>query len=1053
MLAGLDETEIHAPEATPSSSSPRSRTSSSPTVTAKPIRAVGEDSRTPFTGKSLRTRMVEAGMMGSPSSSGASSWLEDSPSARLSEQIEIRAFREREQEGEERLNSPQSQRYGEGSSPRPNLGKSDQVGSPYRRQDACNGSEGEGENGWQEGLSMVPEESYIEDASQLASSPAPRDVSHRSTHRVKENLSTPPSPAPSPSTPSSPASEHQHPQSPTSAPSPSSPETLHQPQSVALQASTATSPKSTVGPSTPPSQSKAPTIHTPRSFARLQMATPARSSPLSRVVNFTPSSMRSDSDWQSPQSEVSTEKLSPGFPNVAESNFSQAEEVQARTADSQSARQDFSTAEADLRPQTPKENKPAVQTPSRFYSPASTSFGTPASQYQTWSSVLGTPATNDAEELSALVVGIDTRQSETFGTPPQHILSAAASVTSQIEKDEKEKIEDHQQLSHGITSDQVETEEEAASSCSSTSSSHHKQQGDLFSTASLASHPFSPPSTQKQAQLNSPSQNFDSPSATRLSRVQLSRLPPNPCLSLTNTAPELAVVAGAFDTLDQLTDTRISRLLSQLSASTARVQELQDELESNSELDELRSTLNDLSQQYQDFVTEAERKDSEMAELVLKLQTQLEARKGKRVAELEKELEEEKRLREVERRDYEVRLQGLLSNPSCSIPIHNNAIGGDEMEKAVELAKTQLHLTLEKDFKVRRAIEQRELKERIFQLEAQLSTSTKPPISAQEEEKEKDQLCKQVIELESELNRRLEQLSDLQDQLLSITLVKDRAQDKIEMLEEQLASSSPLPIGMREDVELEAQFEDCKLRLEEKQEEISHLKETLDLTSAHASGLDSELAILTEQYAQSQTDLEDSKLRVKELESHLVMLENRLRTPSTPPPQPTHSEETKTSTQKRLKKLEQQIANSNLELLKLTRANEALQQDNINFSIALSAKQLELGMVKRNARFALKATGQHANASAITGKVGMVGLAVSKQLPHLDKESERVKAEIKKGGKEWDRENQKPTQMGVNLTRQHARQLLAQRRANNDGGVRDSDQGRVSRKQRLALAT
>ncbi|KAN0065555.1 hypothetical protein ACQY0O_001392 [Thecaphora frezii] len=57
--------------------------------------------------------------------------------------------------------------------------------------------------------------------------------------------------------------------------------------------------------------------------------------------------------------------------------------------------------------------------------------------------------------------------------------------------------------------------------------------------------------------------------------------------------------------------------------------------------------------------------------------------------------------------------------------------------------------------------------------------------------------------------------------------------------------------------------------------------------------------------------------------------------------------------QARLSKLEHEVADRGLTIVKLTKAKEKLEEENTNYGIALSAKQLELSMLKRNARIAL----------------------------------------------------------------------------------------------------
>ncbi len=118
----------------------------------------------------------------------------------------------------------------------------------------------------------------------------------------------------------------------------------------------------------------------------------------------------------------------------------------------------------------------------------------------------------------------------------------------------------------------------------------------------------------------------------------------------------------------------------------------------------------------------------------------------------------------------------------------------------------------------------------------------------------------------------------------------------------------------------------------------------------------------------------------------------------------------------------------------------------MNFNLALSAKQLELGMVKRNARFALKNHAQSRIQHKEEVGSGDVGLPKSKNSTTTEAQSKAKKEdeEAEEGGRNWpivpeggfaekvnDKENatEKPTAAVVNPARAHARQLLAQRRA------------------------
>ncbi|SPC63833.1 uncharacterized protein UHOD_03833 [Ustilago sp. UG-2017b] len=1106
MLAGLDETEQQAPAST----SPRYRTSSSPTVTVRPVR-VEADPTTPFTGKSLRTRMAEAGMMDSPASSDGSSSVGFSPSvsARVVAESRMEQFSkeggdgwEQEEEREKEGAWPDSLKVeGQvmvGSSSRSNPDRSVDVESqcpqegPWGGESARDQLGEEEREGWQEGLSMVLEESYVEDASQLPSSPLLQpnisQASVRSVDRASPSVTRSRAIAlrDVPSTPSSPASEQDR-SSPASYIAPSQRETGPEPPSPAPhetpsrpikgQNSASASPSSFSSPQTKPSTPTTPqslprTTPPPRSFARLRMVTPARSSPLSRMVNFMPSSAGSTSNWHSPANQRSGGSPEKGvdYPTEGEKSMTSSQQAGlwkgADTSENlhdevavQEASMDDEAKQPKAIPQTPRDSKPTDQaaapgTPSKFWSPAtSASFATPASCHSlVGASAPVTPAETFASPASAA-----------FGTPQPVPSPTPAATQAEAKRETEQPQQDINQL-------QTYGEEEplSSSSCgSSTSSSSHKQQGDL-STASAASRQASPsPSTNRESRPDfALASQHDSPSAARFSRLQLYRLPNHSSLTIPAalaSAPELATVASAFDSFTNLAETRVSRLLTQLSASTARVAELEEALESHEhhteEVDQLRLTLSGLSAQYEELVEEADRKDREMVELVRKLEDQLKLRTdGGRVEELERQLEEEKRSREVERRDYAVRILGVLSGQTASATAQNDVMeteaGRKEVERAVEQAKEQVRLTLEKDFEIRRTMEQRELQKRISELELQLAPKT-------DAKREKEELQAQVEQLTSDLDRRFEQLSDLQEELDEATRLKEEAIERAQLLEEELAvaNNRSHSSGQEEKEELEAELNTLRETLEEQEEKILHLEETLALTSNRVSALIVEVETLTNQHLETQNSLSTSQARVAELESHILRLKSQLRTPSTPQtPQVKPANESGTSVTPaadRVKRLEHQLADSNLEVLKLTRANDALQEDNINFSIALSAKQLELGMVKRNARFALK----NAQAQA-QGNVSM-GLPVSKAQPVV-KEGKEEKREIdfpiapkgeieeKRGD---DKENQQPQQNAqlreVNSARQHARQLLAARRAN--GAVTAGDGGQ-ERRQRLALA-
>ena len=507
-------------------------------------------------------------------------------------------------------------------------------------------------------------------------------------------------------------------------------------------------------------------------------------------------------------------------------------------------------------------------------------------------------------------------------------------------------------------------------------------------------------------------------------------------------------------------------------------------------MDDLRHTLSQLSTQYQELVDDADHKDAHMAELVKSLQSQLESRsKESSASELERQLEEEMRLREVERRDYEVRIAGLL-NPTHAAPTptpHEAANAGPQSgrqtEAEVEQAKERLRLTLEKDFEIRRAMEQRELQERIEELERELAAR---PVSAAESSRIDDMdstkrdeeilgLKRQNEELTVELDRRFEELADVREELDSLAAQHDQANDRIAQLEEELAeartstSISDHPHsnsqGNAEMVEeLQEELDALRADLAERDAQIENLEETLSLTNARLTSLTHERDELQQQHKASQTQTAALQSHVASLESHVLTLETQLRTPRTPEPaaaQPTVYPAPGTPAPERVQRLEREVASLHLELVKLGRAHDALQEDNVHFSIALSAKQLELGMVKRNARFALKNAHAQRQAQAQAQVQNSIGLPQSKTA--RQESAKETNDEKPRDGLAFPRvpsgelgvraaENKENEPAGppvpVNEARQHARQLLAQRRAL---GAQSSTGGQ-ERRQRLALA-
>ena len=332
MLAGLDEADL--PSASSSSSSPRYRTSSSPTVTARPIRAA--DPTTPFTGKSLRTRMAEAGVIDSPASSDGSSPA-TSPIARMLPDSHTRSISyqpnlEHHSPQTQQLDSPKGDRSSTTYSPSIHRARYECTSSPLQHQPLTSeNSDVLRQTGdWQEGLSMVPEESYVEDASQ-PSPMAARGASHRSVilgdsssqsgvqARSFEPIANAPSSVPAPdqstiagsdaiSSDSTPSTEETPANEVASSPALLSDMKPEQDTDASssrsdIPRSAQPSPRSDSAPTASPS-SAPHAVSKPRSFARLRVGTPVRSSPLSRVVNFSPASSASGaSQWQSPVSQ------------------------------------------------------------------------------------------------------------------------------------------------------------------------------------------------------------------------------------------------------------------------------------------------------------------------------------------------------------------------------------------------------------------------------------------------------------------------------------------------------------------------------------------------------------------------------------------------------------------------------------------------------------------------------------------------------------------------------------------------------------------------------
>ncbi|CDW97548.1 hypothetical protein [Sporisorium scitamineum] len=989
MLAGLDETEL--PPAASSSPSPRYRNSSSPTVTARPIRTA--DPRTPFTGKSLRTRMAEAGVIDSPTSSDGSSPI-SSPTTRMLPDTHTRSISFQQEHADQHsltssLHSPWVDRFTTTNSPSSDRLHNGRDSSPLQHERPA-----VGESEWQEGLSMVPEESYVEGASQLPTSPAVEhavsqrsivlnepssaSVLHNKSLELVVDTSTSSIPTPSQTTVS-----NDNVASPDLTPSPeTSPSNDAGPSQAAstdvepAQDSDAShsrvkapslpaTPRSS--PGTPATPSTAPrTVNTPRSFARLRVGTPVHSSPLSRVINFSPASSGSaTSQWQNPVSQRG------GLHALASSPAPSAVETDSVPAVEQDTSFE-STAEPLAPPPLPYKQ---LQTPLIFghlqrqlhaYSSPAADFGTPQ-----WS-------------------------------PSPAPISAKIELAPEAEEEKLQSLEAEQ--------DELAT----SSACSSTSgASERKQSGDV--------------STLRPQHASS---GCSLPESCHPSQFRLNWLP---------------------------------------SQSLGWIEELESALEAREserdELQDVRFTLSQLSVQYDDLVQEANGKDAAMADLVKQLERQLQESHREREVELVRQLQEERRLREVERRDYVVRIQGLM-NSAVTPRVPSDQEGhesGDQLRAAIEQAKEQLRLTLEKDFDIRRAMEQRELQARVEQLERELAAKAASHLDndAASDGGHDSELQRQIGHLTSELDRRFEELHDLREDVESITLQRDTAEEKVLLLERQLDEARSQAHDhsnstSRINKQLEEELDELRSTLADRDAEIARLQETLSLTNSHLTSLTSNHDALTNQHDHLSKQHTSASARITQLESHIDTLESQLRTRT--PAKPTEAPAAPgTPAPDRVLKLERELASLQLELLKLGKANDALQEDNIHFSIALSAKQLELGMVKRNARFALKNAQAHLNATVGGDNVGLPrskGVATARSggergevvFPAVPEGDFAVQAGVVEAGKENGKGEQ------ANQARMHARQMLAQRRATTESTGQTGHAGHAVRRARPMLA-
>lgn len=658
-----------------------------------------------------------------------------------------------------------------------------------------------------------------------------------------------------------------------------------------------------------------------------------------------------------------------------------------------------------------------------MWSPAtSASFATPASQRPQQATT--TPHTTSQAEKLAFQASLTPEPA--FGTPKWSPSPAPGAV--QPSAGTKDKVASPQTTSE---SPQIDEHDSRSLSSSCSSSSGRKQSGcadnsrepepvaDTSSEATKAQ-PDASAKKEREVSLWSP-QHSDSPSAARVSRMQLARRPAKPVAELG--VIELAGVASAFDSLAELSDSRVARLLAQLQASTAYIDSLETALDAkerdeaqlratwdakDADLDEVRAALTQLSAQYAELVADAEAKDARMQELVGQLQGKVERAGEQRAAELERQLEEERRLREVERRDFEVRMQAIRSAPSTREAYDSpapTADGGVSPERAseIEQAKAELRATLEKDFAVRRAMEDAPLQARIRELEEQLASRSLSGAAADEREAggNEVELQREVDSLTAELDRRFEELCDVRAELDDVAAQRDAAEEHAAQLEQDLA----------EPAAASSELATLREELADKDGDLAQLDAELATLRSELADKDAELARLGEELLSARAAVRDAK----------------------PQPQPESQQEGSTRGSERVVELERSLANAELELVRLRKAHDALAQDNVHWSIALAAKQLELGMVKRNARFALKQPKQNVLPESLRAntKPQKSQDAQKSQEPGKVDKADKVDKVVKAEKMAEPAFPAVPTTRPAapNRAREHARQLLAQRRA------------------------
>ncbi|EPQ30658.1 uncharacterized protein PFL1_01559 [Pseudozyma flocculosa PF-1] len=186
--------------------------------------------------------------------------------------------------------------------------------------------------------------------------------------------------------------------------------------------------------------------------------------------------------------------------------------------------------------------------------------------------------------------------------------------------------------------------------------------------------------------------------------------------------------------------------------------------------------------------------------------------------------------------------------------------------------------------------------------------------------------------------------------------------------------------------------EDVLVSLTELEEHHAQEQAKLREAQSHAQRLSEDKAKLLVQLREAEA-IQDDRLRQLssqlemvsvELEASQAQLEANTRTSAD------HAalQEELVRLQARVSALEHEVADRGLTIVKLTKAKETLEDENTNYGIALSAKQLELSMLKRNARIALGEAASTPRADAATKQSG----AVDGQLESTEEDAEPVEA-------------------------------------------------------------